>query len=248
MKKMDEKTDHAELQRACRNLTGSNDGPMQWLLEFAQESDEALSPEKRRIRRYEARALIFLGKGATLSRPETIHDQARTIGDKEVQAIRPHIRSILTEVAMGNRLEFPLGLFHDQARTSGDKVEHPGLRIIKLEIVPYSSLETHPYNPKKNRMTTEGRVVPVVESVADLFAWNLIHLIASYFGRVRQCPECEKLFLQNRRDQEYCSRACQSRRATRSFLGIPHDRRGKIGRPPISSSEKKPTPKKGKKA
>jgi hypothetical protein len=61
--------------------------------------------------------------------------------------------------------------------------------------------------------------------VAHLFALRLSHELAGPAGpRVRQCPECNEIFLRVRK-QQYCSRRCVNRANKRAWLATPQGRR-----------------------
>ncbi len=72
----------------------------------------------------------------------------------------------------------------------------------------------------------------IVVRPQELFTYNISLLICSHALRIRRCPECARIFLQDRKNQSYCSVRCQNRVASRKYLATPKDRIGKRGRPP----------------
>ena len=52
------------------------------------------------------------------------------------------------------------------------------------------------------------------EPKANIYQTSLLRhmtrLLETYCDQIRRCPHCSKVFLQNRRHQEYCRRSCQS--------------------------------------
>ena len=69
---------------------------------------------------------------------------------------------------------------------------------------------------------------------AEVLTFLMLDLLKEHAGLIRQCPEfkhegCQRLFLADRKNQDFCSVKCQSRAATRRFR-VEH---GLIsGRPP----------------
>jgi hypothetical protein len=49
------------------------------------------------------------------------------------------------------------------------------------------------------------------------FEYRFAHLLVDYSGRIRRCPECQRIYLAIRVDQIYCGPRCQTRVATRKW-------------------------------
>ncbi len=79
--------------------------------------------------------------------------------------------------------------------------------------------------------SSPGTVQPVT-TPEGAFTYHLAHLLAENAGNLRRCPECQKFFVADRRNQRYCTVSCQTRVASRKYLGTPPERIGKRGRPP----------------
>ena len=50
---------------------------------------------------------------------------------------------------------------------------------------------------------------------------HMTQLLQTYCDRIRRCPHCSIVFLQNRRHQEFCTRRCQSVAVMQKIRGLP---------------------------
>lgn len=64
---------------------------------------------------------------------------------------------------------------------------------------------------------SESMVIPVLTGPVDGFAYHLAHLLGEHAHRLKQCPECPRLYFSLRLHQKFCSPRCRSRAGTREF-------------------------------
>lgn len=85
-----------------------------------------------------------------------------------------------------------------------------------------------------------SQLVTLADSPFDLFTNHLIEYLKQFHKGLARCPECRLIFW-GRSNRTFCSQKCQNRVAVRRFRGIPAERKGKVGRPPMATSIKKDT-------
>jgi hypothetical protein len=55
------------------------------------------------------------------------------------------------------------------------------------------------------------------DSNLDVFRFAVLYEVLPLARKIRRCPECQKIFLADRTNQEFCSVQCQNRGATRRY-------------------------------
>ena len=63
----------------------------------------------------------------------------------------------------------------------------------------------------------KGSVFVATKRKVKEFEYRFAHLLVDYSGRIRRCPECQRIYLAIRFDQTYCGPRCQTRVATRKW-------------------------------
>ncbi|MBK9112928.1 MAG: hypothetical protein IPM88_14980 [Nitrospira sp.] len=57
----------------------------------------------------------------------------------------------------------------------------------------------------------KGSVFVATKRKVKEFEYRFAHLLVDYAGRIRRCPECQRIYLAIRFDQRYCGPRCQTR-------------------------------------
>ena len=228
-KRMDPKLDpeRLELGKAYRRIGKKPADAMRWVIKFACEKPKSLSAGDRINRDYELVAFVRFGVPVGWKFPPYNSDVPwvevpKGWGDamspvslpteNEVLALQVSTAQYLNQLISEREFDVPIDI-----------------KVYRVQ--PVIRPVYHAKDPSKNKLLAEGYVIPVVRSPEAAFLYLLVNLMRAFVGKVKNCPECKKIFLKERKNQKYCSVTCQSRVATRKYLGITEDRRGKRGRP-----------------
>ena len=78
----------------------------------------------------------------------------------------------------------------------------------------------------------KGSVFVATKRKVKEFEYRFAHLLVDYSGRIRRCPECQRIYLAIRFDQTYCGPRCQTRVATRKWREkhLPKKQKASVGR------------------
>ncbi len=211
-----------ELDKAFDRLGRTYADTMKWAVRFAQCDLSTISEGDWLNLAYEVTAFTRYG---VVRRPWSLHKVLKWAPGKPL----PYLAKAESTPGWGDArspVELPkkevviplqaitLGALHSlvEQEVASFKLPAVWLEVIRLE----------PSSP--------GTVQPV-STAEGAFTYHLAHLLAENAGNLRRCPECQKFFVADRRNQRYCTVSCQTRVASRKYLGTPPDRIGKRGRP-----------------
>jgi len=91
----------------------------------------------------------------------------------------------------------------------------------------------------KVRIRSKLLVVYIAELPQDLFKHNALIMVANLQNQFGRCPECEDIFISQRKDQQFCSSRCQNTAAVRRLRQSASDSKSKRGKLPKSSKNPK---------
>ncbi len=208
---------------------------IKWAITFAFEKRSALSTAELEIRNYELLAFVRFGIRSGLQYPpgksespsfDTPGGWGNALSkitlpaEQDVFTLQERTRQFLSGIPDGPDFEVPISI----QKYRVEHVLHPVY---------------HVKNPEKNQLLKKVVFIPILKNSEDAFIYLLGHLLSASKVQIDVCPECQQMFLKHRRNQKFCGVNCQSRVATRKFLGIPDARKGMRGRPPREEEVKK---------
>lgn len=230
MKKETQKTDsqEEELEKAFYRMGSTPADSMKWVIRFAYEERALLSSGDRMNRDYELVSFLRFGLRHGMAKtPAYILTPWMDVPPGWGNLVSPIVLPEEPEILdLQNRTKaFLFKLVAEEVIDLGDLVQN-------IRVKPAIQIVEHGPDPAKEENLTIGIFVPRFETHSNSYLYLLGQLLAAHMGKVKNCPECQRVFLQERRNQKYCTTTCQSRIASRRFLGISEERRGKVGRPP----------------
>ncbi|MGP0594200.1 hypothetical protein ACTRXD_16905 [Nitrospira sp. T9] len=229
----------AQLNKAHERIGQTVPQAIEWLLSFAQTDIASLSEGALIDLGYE---LNVLGDfRLTTSRPEEdIPDFGLSIQDWEG-------RNRLQKKVLGEPVvDYLLKIFLDdpQRRSPMNRPNLVQVKHLQQSVVEYLTqivgkeflyvtLPT-PYRVQVLMFPTHNILgtLSLFTRPEDLFIINATLLLVHAAPRIRRCPECQKLFLADRKNKMHCSPRCQNTSAVRRLRQSLPKRHGKPGRPP----------------
>jgi len=91
----------------------------------------------------------------------------------------------------------------------------------------------------KDRIRSKLFMLYIAELPQDLFTNNALIMVANLQNQFGRCPECEGIFLSQRKDQQFCSSRCQNTAAVRRLRQSASALKSKRGKIPKSSKNPK---------
>ncbi len=189
---------YAEMKKAKERIDTNPDGEIGWLLKFIQTDLEALTPSEWMVLAFEVASFVDdIGK----RREEKVATEAGW----SVQSVP------------GQRF---LGTI--PSRKEAQEIQE--MVLASLENLWENALTTFTF-PQFTIIVTlpgvdherKGSVIVSTKRKVKEFEYRFAHLLVDYSGRIRRCPECQRIYLAIRFDQIYCGPRCQTRVATRKW-------------------------------
>jgi hypothetical protein len=210
-----------ELLNAYDRIGGNSSEVMRWVLSFVHRDLKKISQGDWLNLRYEITAFVRFG-------PSRIPIDRR----RSKIALTEWVSAPAGWADIGSSLAFPQDreIRRMQSYASGQ------LSSLRDEGFAYFNLGQTKLRVS-NLRGLHGNLSPKLDSAWAAFKYHLAFLLADHPKRILKCPECNILFLRERRNQLYCSRTHQNRSASRKYRDTPYDRIGKRGRPPKIQQE-----------
>jgi len=189
---------YGEMKRARERILTTQDGEVGWLLKFIQTDLEALTPSEWMVLAFEVASFV---DDVANRRGEEI----ATEGGWSVQSIP------------GERFRGTI-----PSRDEAQEIQSMVLRSLEdlwakaaaaFTFPQFTIIVTLPGLDHERK----GSVFVATKRKVKEFEYRFAHLLVDYSGRIRRCPECQRIYLAIRFDQRYCGPRCQTRVATRKW-------------------------------
>lgn len=188
---------HGEMTKARERILTTADGEVGWLLKFIQTDLDTLTASEWMVLAFEVASFV--------------DDVANRRGADIASEAGWSVRSVPEEGSRGTLpsrgeakeiQEMVLGSLEKLWETAVTAFTFPQFTIIV----------TLPLEDER-----KGSVFVATKRKVKEFEYRFAHLLVDYSGRIRRCPECQRIYLAIRFDQRYCGPRCQTRVATRKW-------------------------------
>ncbi|MBX7039828.1 MAG: hypothetical protein K1X60_11725 [Nitrospira sp.] len=188
---------YGEMKKARERILTTADGEVGWLLKFIQTDLDTLTASEWMVLAFEIASFV--------------DDVANRRG-----------ADIATEAGWSVR-SIPGEGFRGTLPSRGEAKEIQGMVLGSLEKLWKNAVAAFTF-PQFTIIVTlpiedarKGSVFVATKRKVKEFEYRFAHLLMDYSGRIRRCPECQRIYLAIRVDQIYCGPRCQTRVATRKW-------------------------------
>lgn len=185
------KQDREQLELAKKRMGGTSAQLLQWVVDFAQSDLDVLRPEERQAKGYDLRALPDLVEAPRRQSPKAL--SGVSTGWRHPIGPMPDatLKAIHNEVGMGLRKLF--------GGSSPNDPGNPGLWEL-----PKRKANIYRSSPDGAARTRFGIMWETGEPEEEAILAAAVDLILEAGGKLRACPECQRVFVSERR-QVFCT-------------------------------------------
>jgi hypothetical protein len=188
---------HGEMKKARERILTSADGEVGWLLKFIQTDLDTLTASEWTVLAFEIASFV---DDVAIRRGAEIATEAgwsvRSIPGEGFRGTLP---------SRGEAKEI-------QAMVLGSLEKLWKNAVAAFTFPQFTIIVTLPIEDAR-----KGSVFVATKRKVKEFEYRFAHLLMDYSGRIRRCPECQRIYLAIRVDQIYCGPRCQTRVATRKW-------------------------------
>jgi hypothetical protein len=188
---------HGEMTKARERILTTADGEVGWLLKFIQTDLDTLTASEWMVLAFEIASFV--------------DDVANRRGADIATEAGWSVRSIPGEGARGT-LPSRGEAQEIQAMVLGSLETLWKTAVTAFTFPQFTIIVTLPLEDER-----KGSVFVATKRKVKEFEYRFAHLLVDYAGRIRRCPECQRIYLAIRFDQRYCGPRCQTRVATRKW-------------------------------
>ena len=188
---------HGEMKKARERILTTPDGEVGWLLKFIQTDLDTLTASEWTVLSFEIASFVddvAIHRGADIA----------TEAGWSVRAV-PGDGFRGTLPSRGEAKEI-------QAMVLGSLEKLWKNAVAAFTFPQFTIIVTLPIEDAR-----KGSVFVATKRKVKEFEYRFAHLLMDYSGRIRRCPECQRIYLAIRVDQIYCGPRCQTRVATRKW-------------------------------
>mgnify|MGYP005607513667 CR=1 FL=1 len=186
-----------EMKKARERILTTADGEVGWLLKFIQTDLDTLTASEWMVLAFEIASFV--------------DDVANRRGADIATEAGWSVRSIPGEGFRGT-LPSRGEAKEIQAMVLGSLEKLWETAIAAFTFPQFTIIVTLPVGDER-----KGSVFVATKRKVKEFEYRFAHLLVDYSGRIRRCPECQRIYLAIRFDQTYCGPRCQTRVATRKW-------------------------------
>jgi hypothetical protein len=188
---------HGEMKKARERILTTADGEVGWLLKFIQTDLDTLTASEWMVLAFEIASFV---DDVAIRRGAEIATEAgwsvRSIPGEGFRGTLP---------SRGEAKEI-------QAMVLGSLEKLWKNAVAAFTFPQFTIIVTLPIEDER-----KGSVFVATKRKVKEFEYRFAHLLVDYSGRIRRCPECQRIYLAIRVDQIYCGPRCQTRVATRKW-------------------------------
>jgi len=212
---------------------------VRWLLEFGQGDLSKLSTELYDFLKYTLLAFALTGSSHPKIRRSSLELQFRdnpilpTLTREEVGRWQVAISSLINIIFAHDVTKF-------QIKPIPMLFMSPGPIVMKMRM--HKGMSEH--------KARKPFLIPSHENIESSFQYYAALLLLDHADWLRQCRDCQTIFLAGKRNQTFCGDNCRGRWNTRRVRKTKPERYWKRGRPPevkVSPTKKRGGPRHGKK-
>ncbi|QOJ36843.1 MAG: hypothetical protein HRU82_18645 [Nitrospira sp.] len=186
-----------EMKKARERILTTADGEVGWLLKFIQTDLDTLTASEWMVLAFEIASFV--------------DDVANRRGADIATEAGWSVRSIPGEGFRGT-LPSRGEAKEIQAMVLGSLEKLWDTAVAAFTFPQFTIIVTLPVDDER-----KGSVFVATKRKVKEFEYRFAHLLVDYSGRIRRCPECQRIYLAIRVDQIYCGPRCQTRVATRKW-------------------------------
>ena len=186
-----------EMRKARERILTTADGEVGWLLKFIQTDLDTLTASEWMVVAFEVASFV--------------DDVANARGAEIATEAGWSVRSIPGDGSSGT-LPSRGEAKEIQAMILGSLEKLWETAVTAFTFPQFTIIVTLPLENERR-----GCVFVATKRKVKEFEYRFAHLLVDYSGRIRRCPECQRIYLAIRFDQRYCGPRCQTRVATRKW-------------------------------
>ncbi len=207
-----------EFAKAEERIGESPEDILKWFLKFSGTDVDRISEGDWLNLQYEAACVVLSRPGVFSKHDPFRYEKILSERGDPLQSIKEHLNK-------------------DVIRSLIQSVKEIFRKVLKREpILIYTpALTVHLY-PQEATGDPSWHLQYQAHDPEAPMCLSLLGGLKEFGHLLRSCPECQLVFWAVRKNQNYCSKRCQTRVASRNYLATPEHRKGKRGRPPRGQS------------